>query len=113
MLRPKHKFYELSEREKEGEKINDIYKLISQQEQNMAQLLSKYQEKDARTEQYQQESRTIETSFHQTTSPRGHSASKIDHLTLQLPTISPNRSNKKRSLKKSKDKLNDLNPYFL
>jgi hypothetical protein len=61
MLRPKHKFYELSEREKEGEKVNDIYKLISQQEETMAQLLSKYQDKDAREVQYQQESRTIET----------------------------------------------------
>ncbi len=57
MLRPKHRFYELSEREKEGEKINDIYRLISQQEETMAQLLNKYQDRDGR-EQYQQEGKT-------------------------------------------------------
>ena len=54
MLRPKHKFYEISDREREGEKINDIYKLITQQEETMAMLLSKYQDKDSRDGQYQQ-----------------------------------------------------------
>jgi hypothetical protein len=104
MLRPKNKFYELSQREKEGEKINDIYKLISQQEENMAQLLSKYQDKGDREASYEQHSRTIATSSLFETSPvikNGRYVPKIDHTMIELPPISPNRkSNIKRPQKK-------------
>ena len=44
-MRQKNRFYEFTPLEKEGERMEDIYRMMNRQEENMAQLLSKYQEK--------------------------------------------------------------------
>jgi hypothetical protein len=79
----------------------------------MAQLLAKYQDKN---ETNQKESRSIETASLHSFSPnpnKNRSSSRIEHLTLELPVIGSNKKNpRKQSLKKSREKIINNNPYF-
>ena len=86
--------------------MNDIYKMMSRQEENMTQLLSKYQDKNL-NDGYYQDSRTIEAVSREENGlllKRGRSASKLQAV-LELPAITPtHKQTKKHSLRKSKDK---------
>ena len=86
--------------------MEDIYRMMSRQEENMAQLLSKYQDKSS-NDGYYPDSRTIEAVSREETGlviKRGRSASKLQAV-LELPAITPShKQGKKQSLRKSKEK---------
>lgn len=58
MLREKYKFYEPTHTQQTSENINDIYKLMNKQEQNIDDLLQRYRSSDK--EDNFGESRTID-----------------------------------------------------
>lgn len=112
-MRHNSRFYELTPMEKEGERMEDIYRMMSRQDENMTQLLSKYQDKNQNDEHYQ-DSRTIEAISREEMGlvrKRGRSASKLKSV-LELPIITPShRQGKKQSLRKSKEKKLNENLY--
>lgn len=113
----KHKFYELSAGEREGEKLNDIYKMMSQQDKSLAELLEKYDGKYEKESEFGFDSKTIDVNreARSLSVKKEQSGSRMNQAGFELPVIGPvsARQPKKKNLNRNKPVYNiEKNPYF-